>query len=302
MKKWVAIGAIVFLTGLLILTGSFAALGWDVSKLDKNPVYEKKEMTADNKGQNIIINDKNISFIIEKSPDGKIHFEYYENIKENYIVRTDGDVTFTKQTHYRWYDYIFNFDMSTFKILVPENFAGSIEINTNNAGVEAKNITASNITFNTSNGILNINNVQANRLSAKTNNGSIKTSDVNIKNTCMLATSNGKITAVNISAGELNADTNNSAIEVSYCDIKGSVFLQTNNGGINVAMLSAKNDITLKTSNGSITGSIAGSMSDFAIISKTSNGSNNLPESAVMGSKNLNVKTSNGNIKIDFIK
>lgn len=302
MKKWIGIGAIVFLAGALIFAGSFAALGWDVSKLDKNPTFEKKEMTIKNNGQNIVINDKNISFIIAKSPDAEIHFEYYENQKENYKISKDGDIAFTKQIHYKWYDYIFNFDMPKFKILMPENFAGGIEINTSNASIKAENITAQNITFNTSNGSLNLYDINTDKLSAKTNNASIKLSDIKVKNMCMLATSNGKITANAISAGELSAQTDNSAIEVISAFINGSVYMETSNGSINIEQLSAKTGITLKTSNSSISGSIKGSMSDFTISSKTSNGSNNLPDGAAMGEQKLNVKTSNGNIKIDFIK
>lgn len=302
MKKWIGIGSIIFLVGALIFTGSFAALGWDVSKLDRNPAFEKKEMVEQNKGQNIVINDKNISFIVGKSSDKQIHFEYYENEKENYKVTNDGDITFTKQIHYEWYDYMFKFDMPKFIILLPENYTGSIEINTSNASIKAENIMAANITFNTGNGSINLNDVFADKLSAKTNNASIKLSGIKVKNTCMLVTSNGKINTSNLSAGELSAETSNSAIEVFSSVINGSVTIETSNGSINIAQLSAKNNITLKTSNSSISGSITGSMSDFTISSKTSNGSNNLPDAAAMGEKNLNVKTSNGNIKIDFIQ
>lgn len=302
MKKWIGIGAIIFLVGALIFTGSFAALGWDVSKLDRNPTFEKKELTIQNNSQNIIIEDKNISFIIGKSSDGQIHFEYYENAKEIYKISKDGDITFTKQIHYKWHDYIFNFDMPKFIILLPENYAGSIEINSSNASIKAENIMAENITFNTSNGSINLNDVITDKLSAKTNNASIKFSGIKVKNTCMLVTSNGKIIANSLSAGELTAETSNSAIEIITAVVNTNASLVTSNGSINIAQLSAKNNITLKTSNSSISGSITGSMSDFTISSKTSNGSNNLPDDAAMGEKNLNVKTSNGNIKIDFIK
>ncbi|NMC57691.1 MAG: DUF4097 domain-containing protein [Eubacteriaceae bacterium] len=302
MKKLIGIGAVIFLAGALIFAGSFAALGWNISKLDKHPAYEIKELTVENKGQNITINDKNVSFVIGISSDKNIHFEYYENDKNNYKVSNGSDITFTKQIYNNWYDHFFNFDSPSFTILLPASYSGSIEINTSNAGIEAENLTAANITLNTSNGPININNFNASKLSAKTSNGHINTSGGNIKNICALTTSNSKITAENITAGVLNADTSNSAIEVDGAVINGNVSLITSNGQINFEKLSAKNNIILRTSNSSISGSILGAMSDFTINSKTSNGSNSLPENAAMGAKNLNVKTSNGNIKIDFVK
>ena len=53
-------------------------------------------------------------------------------------------------------------------------------------------------------------------------------------------------------------------------------------------------------SNSSIIGIVHGSMSDFTIKIKTSNGKSNLPEQFGSGNKKLTASTSNGAINIEF--
>ena len=59
-------------------------------------------------------------------------------------------------------------------------------------------------------------------------------------------------------------------------------------------------DIRMKNSNGSISGSIEGSLSDYRIDSGTVNGRNSLPKK-YDGHKTLNVHTMNGSINVSFL-
>lgn len=305
MKKQLIIGGSIFLAGLLIFLAALAFLNWDISKLSTSSTLEKKEMAIPFQNQSITIQDRNMPYVVMQSPDNDIHLTYYVSEKENYDIDSNGSITITKTTHYRWYDLIFNvnFQNPVFTIQLPEKFNGNLEIKTNNGAIQAKDITAENIIFTTNNGAITLRNLQLNgNITITSDNGAINVNRVNANENCSFQTSNGKITIDDVSAAALTSVTNNGAIEAASVNAKEKVTFHTNNSAIHFADLNAESDVELKTSNGSITGNLLARMSDFSITSKTSNGSNNLPESAEMGSQKLNVKTSNGKIKIEFLK
>ena len=153
-----------------------------------------------------------------------------------------------------------------------------IMLRTNNAGIEITSATADRLRTVTSNGRVNVGNVYCREAEFITSNAKIDVHDVTAAKELKLATSNGKIVACNCSAHVFNA--------------------HTSNGGINVQQINA-NEMTLKSSNGSISGTLPGSMADYAITSKTSNGKNSLPD-GTKGTKKLDVRTSNAKIDINF--
>ena len=84
--------------------------------------------------------------------------------------------------------------------------------------------------------------------------------------------------------------------------IEGTTYAKTSNGGIILEKADFKSDASCLTSNGTISGSIMGSEEDFYYKCSTSNGDCNLPNDFGVGAKTLTLKTSNGDIKISFIK
>ncbi|MDT2486175.1 hypothetical protein P7E00_00865 [Enterococcus avium] len=76
---------------------------------------------------------------------------------------------------------------------------------------------------------------------------------------------------------------------------------QTSNGKINLMNVKPKESLSLETSNSEVNGTIIGNKEDFSITSKTSNASNNLGNQK-NGSKELEVRTSNADIEIAFVR
>lgn len=100
--------------------------------------------------------------------------------------------------------------------------------------------------------------------------------------------------------GNLSLITSNGGILVEKVDAK-SIKMKTTNGALKIDGVMAK-DIELKTTNGSIKGTVIGNNSDYEINSKTSNGSNNLPNGWGMGKvKKLSALTTNGSISVEFV-
>ena len=75
--------------------------------------------------------------------------------------------------------------------------------------------------------------------------------------------------------------------------------VKTSNGFVKVNRI-ISSDIYLEASNGAITGSIIGQISDYAIDAHTSNGTNNLNNKSD-GDYSLYAHTSNGAISIEFV-
>ena len=164
MKKLLIIGGMVFLVGIFILLSSLSVLNWNIAEISSNPILEKKEKILTVQDKNITVEDKNMPYVITKSPDEDIHLKYFESQKENYDIKSDGDITITKTTHYRWYDLIFNvnFQNSVFTIQLPENFSGSLKITTNNGSIKVQNIKVDTLTCSTNNGKVTMENLRLN--------------------------------------------------------------------------------------------------------------------------------------------
>ena len=128
-------------------------------------------------------------------------------------------------------------------------------------------------------------------------------------------TSNGKLSTENLALDNLNLETSNSKMIInddgsfetsnSKMDLSDLNFnegeFQTSNGKINLMNVKPKESLSLETSNSEVNGTIIGNKEDFSITSKTSNASNNLGNQK-NGSKELEVRTSNADIEIAFVR
>lgn len=197
---------------------------------------------------------------------------------------------------------------------LPQSWKGSADIVTSNAAISAS-VAIEALSACTSNGAISLADMTAQRINGATSNGCVKLKNV----TCgvmEITSSNGRITAGDIccekaklitsnasasvqdaTVGELYIKTGNAGMRLD--DVTGEkLHAQTSNASIKISDVNAS-DVTLISSNGSVTGTLAGSVDDYAITSETSNGSNSLPD-GTMGTKKLEVRTSNGKIAIEF--
>lgn len=263
MKKLSLTGLILFIGGLLIFLVTFTFTGFDLSKLSTMPEYEQKSYVSKTEITSVKIEDNNTEIYFDKSPDNNVHVRYCENDKDYYKITENGELEFKKVSERQWFDKAFsiNLNIPSISVLIPENFKGSINIETSNGKIDVKNISTDDFKASTFNGKIEISEVSASgAVKLKSSNGGINIDDVNSQN---------KITA------------------------------ETSNGKISTDDISAKNEIKLATSNGAIEGSVIGKISDFSITSRTTLGKNNLPNTNG-GNKKLTAETSNGSINIEF--
>ena len=165
-------------------------------------------------------------------------------------------------------------------VILPRVFKGKISVRTSNCRITAENITCmEQLKAHTSNARIELSHVAAKSVKATSSNARIVLEDVYVREV-------------------LDAATSNSSIRTSGVTAESEVQLKTSNARIEVERLSAKS-ITLRTCNSTIAGSVRGEAAEYAVNASTSNGRCTLINKAE-GEKQLTVKTSNGNINMEF--
>lgn len=110
----------------------------------------------------------------------------------------------------------------------------------------------------------------------------------------------GKVTVIDCTAVDAELGSDLGDVAVSNLDCVRDVSIDCDCGAIKLSKLSAGRSIEIENSMGSIEGTLAGSISDYSIESKTDLGSNNLPSKLELGTIKLKVHDSCGSIDIDF--
>lgn len=139
------------------------------------------------------------------------------------------------------------------------------------------------------------------KLDLKTGNGKIALSDVSAKETVGATTSDGEIHLQDLRAKELNLKTSDGKIMMDGVSINDSIYAKTSDGDVMLDRVLFGQNLTALVSSGNINGSIVGSISDFSFDCRAGDGRCNLPEELSGGPKTIQMKTSDGNINIDFV-
>ncbi|AXG38966.1 DUF4097 family beta strand repeat-containing protein [Enterococcus gilvus] len=177
---------------------------------------------------------------------------------------------------------IFNFGERNSKmtIEVPKNQLKELEIETSNAGISAENLDLHTLDMETTNGKVSLSEIDARSADVETNNGKLELKRMNFN--------------------EGSFETSNSKIVLEELKFDEGEF-QTSNGKVDLKELAPAKSLDIQTSNARVEGTVVGKKEDFSIISKTSNASTNL-DNRDSGSKELEVRTSNGEIEVDFVR
>ncbi|MBQ7655283.1 MAG: DUF4097 family beta strand repeat protein [Clostridia bacterium] len=175
-----------------------------------------------------------------------------------------------------------------------------VDVKTNNSRIEVGDLSCMNLTCASSNGRLVVKNVRSRQqLSCRTSNSRIEANALRSGGDMHLTTSNNHIDGRNLQTfGNLTITSSNGGVVAEDCAAKGELRMASSNGRVEVWRSDAS-AVLLKTSNGSIRGTLPGSQQDWAIDSHTSNGRNSLPKQQP-GRKTLSVRTSNGTIDLHF--
>lgn len=186
------------------------------------------------------------------------------------------------------------------EITLPHTFCGKLHLTTSNARISVEDLTATQpMVLSTSNSRIVASNLNcAQDITFTTSNGRIVLDDVNV-NAAHLTTSNSRIELEDVFArDQIVAATSNSGISAEDTEAGGLLSLSTSNGRVELSDVDAR-ELVIKTSNGSVSGSVKGKREEYTVSSSTSNGANQLGSFAG-GDKTLRVVTSNASIALEF--
>lgn len=171
-------------------------------------------------------------------------------------------------------------DNAPIEVVLPRVYWGAVEAESRNARITMEGVTCSQgIRLSTTNARVVLSDVVVREASVHTTNGRIELHDVYAREGMDAGGTNGQIIAEN-----LNTDQ--------------KLCLATTNGRVTLDNVSGQ-DIDIRTSNGSVSGTVHGEREEYAIHSHTSNAGNNLMNREG-GDKTLRIVTSNGAVNISF--
>lgn len=304
MKQLMITGCILLAIGIIIFVLAFAASGWDITKMSTVRAYTMQTYVSQNPITSIVVDDDNMTVEVKKSKDDRVHVNYFTNDNDYYEITENGVLSIDRVTNYKWYHYIFQIDFhkKELTIYLPEQYDGDLDIKTSNAKIEVEDISARRIDLKTSNSSIDMEDSSFTEVAKmKSSNGRIEATNVTSAGDMTAKTSNSKIDITNVSVRNMDSETSNGSINLERVTAVDTIRSSTSNSHIAVERVDCGNIIDLKTSNGSITGDLKGTMSEYIISAKTSNGNNNLPENKTDGTKKLLAKTSNSKIEIEFM-
>ena len=302
-NKIYVIAAIFFLVGLSVIAATFAAVGFDSDKLGTLN-YIDREFTAENEVLELDVDDSNTSVVFTPSDGDRVRITYVESEREKYNISQSGTTLRVEKKvsnmFYSFFNFDFGFHSRTMTVYLPEGTAVKLTARTSNSGVRVNGASFTELELKTSNGKLDVSDATCEGGAVlKTSNSSIYVSNLSSSGTLDCSSSNGKIEITGSKAESIFIDDSNST--VSLTSLAASVMrAQTSNGRIEVDDLDIGAELRLVSSNGSISGTLPGSINDYDITSSTSNGSNSLPEDMKLGDIVLYVRTSNASIGLDF--
>ncbi len=306
MKIPIKNGFILLILGVGLMFVSAFTTGFDFNRYttSKQDTYTEHTIHLDPKITSLTIHDDLMPIRIKESQDEQIHITYFESDRQWYDINEGISFKMVKKSKHSFLDFIgFNwksYEIPEMVIELPNGFVGDIEIETSNAKISGEYLTGGHIDIESSNAKIELKGVQATSLDIGASNAVIYLEEMNVKEQLTAKTSNGLIEVSNIVAEDVEIKTSNGKLMLDTAKLR-TLKATTSNGPIGFEQVQVDSGIWLKTSNGSIKGTIIGDVDDFQVRSETSFGDSNLVETNT-GTIILSAETSNGNIKIDFIK
>ncbi|WP_040198333.1 DUF4097 family beta strand repeat-containing protein [Candidatus Soleaferrea massiliensis] len=177
--------------------------------------------------------------------------------------------------------------------------AGAMQVRNSNSSIKMEDVRAEDTTIEDSNSSIKlIEFAGTGKLHVQNSNGSIYFEDIEVGKTTV-KNSNSRVEFDGAQLGLLSISNYNGRIQLKDVTAQESVKASTTNSSVVVEALAGP-DLTLRTENGGVRGTIAGKKGEYNILAQTANGSSNLEDQLSDSKNKLQVVTSNGGIDITF--
>ena len=302
------VGGVMVVLGGTIAAISAASAG-GISFLSTAEPYVERHIDVASSTVNINVNEVNNKIVVNKSSTvTEVSFSVYENTYEYYVTsETDTDFTIDYHNDIPWNKKIFYYPVNsrTMTITIPENYQGSLDINTTNAIIDVNDISVNGeINLESVNGLITVDNTFASgKIVVHTTNSKIELQNVTTSNNLSATSINALIRLEDIQAVDVTIQTTNGRIDAEDIE-SANMSLTTTNGQVIVSDIDVDAETRLITTNGEVRGDVKGPSTDYDVDSQTTNGTNNLAgynaQVPSTGDKLLYVRSYNGAINITF--
>ena len=254
------------------------------------------------------LNCLNLPIVIRGTQDNFAVLTYYTSDSDPYDARLENGTLILQSLSRggfadffgRGFKFLLKGAFPAVERALPAQALVDLFVHTSNGSVKAEGLAAlCAVQVETTNSRIEMHSVQCVSMALKSSNGRIVLDRVSAKRALQAKTSNSRIQAEAVRGGaDVTLTTSNGSIEAQDAAAAGQMEIVTSNGHITVERVSGA-AVTLRTSNASIRGTLAGRQADYRISSGTSNGRNTLPNHQD-GVKPLTVHTSNASIQLGF--
>ena len=290
MKKVLSIISIFVLSLMLIGCSKRITL--------ENKTYETEENI-----EVIQVNDINMNITIKKSNTDKITVEYgtakeytlyvtYEHSNKSLTLRREQ----AKSMFFNSYDFDKNAETV---ITVPEDIEVKYTVAIDNGSISVSNVKAKDSSFRTYNGSISLKNVNASEkvelktdngsvslkesdlkeLKVNVGNGSIKLEDINVEEDLFTKTDNGETRYENVVASKIESESGHGEQILRNVDFTVIMSVKTTTGAINLSLKGKRSEYLATASAG--TGKVSGTTEE--------------------GTKNVNCRTTVGDVNIKYL-
>ncbi|MDL2289560.1 DUF4097 domain-containing protein [Clostridia bacterium OttesenSCG-928-F22] len=310
IKKWpLIVAGALLLAGAICLSVAFSMGGFELENILRQQPKELQTVQYASGTVTLVDVQENIDdIIVVASPDDKIHLSYYTNEDEYYeITQTqEGVLSIRSKAGAQWYDFIkwlarYSKNKTPITIALPTEYAGSLRLHSDNGKIDVSAVSIGGyLEMRGKNGEMRIAQTTiAGDVTSITTNGRIDINTVTAMN-AMLKTTNGKIGVHRLqTTGSINASGTNGEVLLSETVAEGSIDAYLTNGSVTLTHCRAINT-RIETTNGGVTGNMAGARQEYQITFDTVNGRKTPAETGGEGPYTLYVKTINGNIHFTF--
>lgn len=310
MKKSVRttliVAACVLGAGIIISGIAFAAMGFNFDAFGSGG--QRVEVSPQMSEITEVYLETDVKTLsIVPSSDGKVHISYTDDPENpEYELKTEGgSLSFIHKNGGLNIRRLFNFDFlnggsGDITLQLPQDYEGSIEILGSTGDVELRSFDElSTLSVAVSTGKITCEDVGADDMALISATGDMFLKNISSLGNLRIEGTTGSAVLENASAdGELICRRSTGSISAENTSAQTAA-LTASTGDLRIERLDAQ-AITLKTTTGSVSGTVSGSDSDYAVTSSTNTGENNLPKKWGSGDKTLSVTTSTGDIHIEF--
>lgn len=312
-KRWLFLAAALVILGAALCQGAYAAMGYDLTKLNSETL-ETSSYKIEAPFSQIAIKASAAKVVLlpSEGKDCRVQCTFWKN--EPYRVEViDGTLTIRPAKSPILRLFRFAFGEPSILLYLPNSHYEQLNIETSSGNMNLpQDFTFSNAQLKSSSGNICMESRVENKLSAETSSGYLLVNGVFCKEMTLLSSSgngevcsgganrlqikssSGEISLSNLTCGELEGKASSGDISLTDVLLSGNLKLNTTSGTISLKDCDA-GSLELRSSSGDILGSL---LSDKKFITKSSSGNIQVPETTSGGV--CKVETSSGDIRFSI--